>query len=137
MFSHVMLGATDIEKSKIFYDATLGVLGSRPGKLTPGHDGKKRYIYFIDNKNSFLITEPINGQNASHGNGTTIGFHASSTEMIDAWYEAGKNAGGTYAELCEPPGMREGMGMKYYLAYLLDPSGNKICTMYNVPRDKS
>ena len=27
MFSHVMLGATDIEKSKIFYDATLGVLG--------------------------------------------------------------------------------------------------------------
>ena len=137
MFSHVMLGATDIEKSKIFYDATLGVLGCRPGKLTLGHDERKRYIYFIDNKNSFLITEPINGQNASHGNGATIGFQASSAEMIDDWYKAGKNTGGTDAELCEPPGMREGMGMKYYLAYLLDPSGNKICTMYTIPRDKS
>ena len=76
MFSHVMLGATDIEKSKIFYDETLGVLGARPGKLTLGHDERKRYIYFIDYKNSFLITEPINDQDASHGNGATIGFYA-------------------------------------------------------------
>ncbi len=136
MFSHVMLGATDIEKSKIFYDETLGVLGARPGKLTLGHDERKRYIYFIDYKNSFLITEPLNDQDASHGNGATIGFHASSPEMIDAWYEAGKNAGGTDAELCDPPGIRESMGMKYYLAYLLDPSGNKICTMYTFPRNK-
>ena len=94
-------------------------------------------IHIIANKNSFLITEPINGHNASHGNGATIGFQASSAEMIDDWYKAGKNAGGTDAELCEPPGIREGMGMKYYLAYLLDPSGNKICTMYTIPRDKS
>jgi len=27
--------------------------------------------------------------------------------------------------------------MKYYLAYLLDPSGNKICTMYTFPRNKN
>jgi catechol 2,3-dioxygenase-like lactoylglutathione lyase family enzyme len=46
MFSHVMLGATDIEKSKIFYDKTLGVLGARPGKLTLGHDERKRYIFY-------------------------------------------------------------------------------------------
>ena len=30
MFSHVMLGANDIEESKAFYDATLSVLGARP-----------------------------------------------------------------------------------------------------------
>ena len=27
MFNHIMVGATDIEASKKFYDATLGVLG--------------------------------------------------------------------------------------------------------------
>lgn len=27
MFSHVMLGANNIEKSKIFYDAALGAMG--------------------------------------------------------------------------------------------------------------
>ena len=46
MFSHVMLGATDIEKSKIFYDETLGVLRARPGKLTLGHDERKIYIFY-------------------------------------------------------------------------------------------
>jgi len=27
MFNHIMLGATNIEESRKFYDATLGVLG--------------------------------------------------------------------------------------------------------------
>ena len=31
MFSHIMVGANDIEKSKIFYDNVLGVLGAKPG----------------------------------------------------------------------------------------------------------
>ena len=38
MFSHVMLGANNIEESKAFYDATLCVLGARPGKLSLNHD---------------------------------------------------------------------------------------------------
>jgi catechol 2,3-dioxygenase-like lactoylglutathione lyase family enzyme len=29
MFSHVMVGSNDIERSKRFYDALLGVLGGR------------------------------------------------------------------------------------------------------------
>ena len=31
MFSHIMVGANDIEASKAFYDATLGALGYGPG----------------------------------------------------------------------------------------------------------
>ena len=30
MFSHVMLGCSDRERSKRFYDATLGALGHKP-----------------------------------------------------------------------------------------------------------
>ena len=35
--------------------------------------------------------------------------------------------GGTACE--GDPGVREGMGMKLYLAYLRDPSGNKLCAL--------
>ena len=67
MFSHVMLGANDIEASKIFYDKTMAVLGSKPGKLSLNHDGHTRYVYFINRDNSFLISQPIDGQVATDG----------------------------------------------------------------------
>ena len=35
MFSHIMLGANDLEASKEFYDAVLGKLGAEPGVLSP------------------------------------------------------------------------------------------------------
>ena len=47
MYSHVMLGATDIEASRKFYDATLGVLGAKPG-LKNVMKGITRYMYFLD-----------------------------------------------------------------------------------------
>ena len=75
MFNHIMLGATDIEASKKFYDATLGVLGAKPGYQHIGHNGVVRYMYFLDG-GTFMITEPLDGNNASHGNGATIGFKA-------------------------------------------------------------
>ena len=134
MFSHVMVGANNIEESREFYDKTMVVLGSRPGKLTLNHDGHTRYVYFINNKNSFLISEPINNEEASHGNGATIGFNATSTQMIDDWHASGIEAGASTPELCDPPGIREGGGVQLYLAYLLDPSGNKICAMYRIPK---
>ena len=45
----------------------------------------------------------------------------------DAWHQAGLDNGGTTCE--GDPGVREGMGMKLYLAYLRDPSGNKLCAL--------
>ncbi len=122
MFSHVMLGADDIEASKKFYDATLGVLGAKPGVV----DAKGRVIY-MNNGGMLLLTKPIDGKPASCGNGSTIGFAVKSQEEADAWHEAGIANGGTAIE--DPPGIREGGGMKLYLAYLRDPAGNKICAL--------
>jgi catechol 2,3-dioxygenase-like lactoylglutathione lyase family enzyme len=123
MFSHVMLGADDIDASKTFYDACFKALGGREGSVDP----KGRVIY-MHGGGIFLLTKPIDGQPASCGNGSTIGFAAASEEQADAWHEAGKNAGGT--EIEDPPGLREGAGMKLYLAYLRDPAGNKVCAMH-------
>ena len=35
MFSHVMVGANNIEESKKFYDAVLGAIGYAPGVIDP------------------------------------------------------------------------------------------------------
>ncbi|TRY29866.1 VOC family protein [Aliiglaciecola sp. M165] len=125
MFSHVMIGANDIQQSKKFYDAVLGALGHPPGVI----DDKGRCFYYTE-KGIFALSKPINGEPACHGNGSTIGFFAKTPELADAWHQAGLENGG---ETCEdPPGIREGGGRKLYLAYLKDPSGNKICALHSV-----
>ena len=125
MFSHIMVGANDMDASKKFYDAILGALGFAEGTI----DEKGRCFYFTDS-GIFAVTKPINGQAAGHGNGNTIGFAAKSPEMADAWHAAGIESGGTSCE--EPPGVREGPLGKLYLAYLLDPAGNKLCALHRI-----
>ena len=122
MFSHVMLGVSDLEVSRKFYDALLGTLG-----IAPGVANKNRYFYRSPT-GTFAITTPINGEPASHGNGSTIGFLATSTAQAEAFHAAGVANGGTQCE--DPPGLREGPAGKLYLAYLRDPDGNKICALH-------
>ena len=125
MFSHIMIGANDIEESKAFYDAVLGAMGHKPGVI----DEKGRCFYFT-NSGVFALSKPIDGEPASHGNGSTVGFAAESPEAADAWYAAGLTSGGVACE--DPPGVREGAIGKLYLAYLRDPSGNKICALHRL-----
>lgn len=126
MFSHVIVGVTDLERSKRFYDALLGTLG-----VPPGVANKSRYFYRSPT-GLFGITLPINGEQATHGNGSTIGFAAQSPEQADAFHAAGVSNGGTTCE--DPPGYREGPAGSLYLAYLRDPDGNKLCAMFRPPK---
>lgn len=123
MFSHIMVGADDVEKSKIFYDAILGELGHEPGVIDP----KGRCFYFTKT-GVFSISKPIDGKVASNGNGSTIGFSAPDPESADRWHAAGLANGGVTCEA--PPGVREGAKGDLYLAYLRDPYGNKICALH-------
>ena len=124
MYSHMMVGSNDIDRSKTFYDALFVAMGGRAGSKDP----KGRLIYIHDGS-MFLVTPPIDGGPATHGNGCTIGF-AMTPEQADAWHAAGIAHGGTAIE--DPPGVREGGGMKLYLAYLRDPDGNKLCALHRV-----
>ena len=125
MFSHIMVGTNDVAKSKAFYDATIGALGGKPAI----QDDKGRLIY-MHGGGLFLVTPPIDGAPATHANGGTIGFAASSGEQADAWHAAGLAAGGTAIE--DAPGVREAAFGKLYLAYLRDPDGNKLCAMHRM-----
>jgi catechol 2,3-dioxygenase-like lactoylglutathione lyase family enzyme len=123
MFSHIMIGANNIEESKKFYDAILGELGIKPGMIDP----KGRCFYFTE-LGVFGLSVPINGEPACHGNGSTIGFNVIDTAQGDAWHAAGVANGGTTCE--DIPGVRSGGDMgDMYLAYLRDPAGNKICAL--------
>ena len=126
MFSHVMLGVNDLEASKKFYDALLGTLG-----ISPGVANKQRYFYRSPT-GTFAISVPIDGRPATHGNGSTIGFTVQSAEQGDAFHAAGIANGGSTCE--DPPGFREGPTGKFYLAYLRDPDGNKLCALHRPPK---
>lgn len=121
MFSHIMVGTNDLERSRKFYDATLGALG-----VKPGFQDKNR-IFWRTKTGTFGVSIPINGEPCTFANGGTIGFAVESTEQADAWHAAGIANGGTAIE--DPPGIRKGATMEMYLAYLRDPDGNKICVM--------
>lgn len=125
MYSHNMVGANDLEAAKKFYDATFQAIGGKPGI----QDDKGRLIY-MHNGGLFLVTTPIDGEAATAGNGCTIGFAMEGPEQANAWHEAGVANGGTSIE--DPPGVREGGFGALYLAYLRDPSGNKLCALHRV-----
>ena len=125
MYSHNMVGSNDLEASKKFYDATFQAIGGKPAIV----DDKGRLIY-VHNGGLFLVGAPIDGEPASVGNGCTIGFAMDGPEQANAWHDAGIAAGGTAIE--DPPGVREGGFGAMYLAYLRDPSGNKLCALHRI-----
>jgi catechol 2,3-dioxygenase-like lactoylglutathione lyase family enzyme len=125
MFSHIMIGTNDLDKAKTFYDALLGTLGVPPGRVD------RHRIFWRTKTGTFSVTKPINGEPACCANGGTIGFAAASQAEADAFHATGLAHGGKSCE--NPPGIREGSGVKLYIAYLRDPDGNKLCALHRVP----
>ncbi|CAN7181805.1 VOC family protein [Massilia sp. LjRoot122] len=127
MFSHVMVGSNDIERSKRFYDAVLATLGAGEAFRNQAPTGQARLFYRHDGA-AFCITEPINGEAACVANGGTIGFKCSSPEQVQQFHKAALAHGGSTCE--NPPGLREGSLGTMYLAYVRDPDGNKLCALH-------
>ena len=121
MFTHVMVGSKDPERSRSFYDKVLGALGFEPSKAEAGAD---RHFYGEFGKGVFAVGKPREGE-ACHANGGMISFGAASPAHVDAFHKAGLENGGS----CEgPPGPRQGPVGEIYGAYIRDPDGNKLAT---------
>ena len=123
MFSHMVVGANDLEASKKLYESIIVATGGNTNFTDP--NGR---VVYAHNGGVLLVTKPIDGQPATHANGATLGFAMASPEQAKAWHDAGVAAGGTSCE--DPPGERPGSGM--YLAYLRDPAGNKLCGLHRL-----
>ena len=104
MFSHIMIGTNNLEKSKAFYDAVLGTLGVPAGMVD------RHRAFWRTPAGVFSVSQPIDGKPATVCNGGTVGFACDSPAQADAWHAAGVANGGTTCE--DPPGVREGAAGK-------------------------
>ena len=86
MFSHVMVGTNDLERSRAFYDAVLGALGVKPGTVD------RHRVFWRSPSGVFSASLPIDGQPATVGNGSTLGFACASPEQVEACRAAGMDA---------------------------------------------
>lgn len=119
MFTHIMVGSNDPDKSIAFYDAALGALG-----IQGSRSGHRAFYGQMGKGGALGVGKPRNGEPATFANGGTIGFAAKSSADVDAFHAAGCANGGT----CEgKPGPRAPEMGSPYGAYLRDPDGNKVC----------
>ncbi len=129
MLNHVILGSNDIERSKRFYNAVLGVLGAGEPVQNSAASGHVRLFYRHDGS-TFGLSQPINGEQATAANGGTIGFRCDSAEQVKEFHDVAVAHGGQSIE--EPPGLRSGGMGPMHLAYVRDPDGHKLCAIYRV-----
>lgn len=127
MLNHVMIGSNDIERTKAFYNAVLGVLGAGEPMVHVNDTGQTRLFYAHDGS-TFSVSEPINGEPVTVANGSTIGFVCSSPEQVKEFHDVAIANGGSSIE--EPPGPREGSMGLMHLCYFEDPDGHKICGIH-------
>ncbi len=121
---YVTIGAREIGEALAFFDPALAALGHRRVWLNGDWAG---YGPEGDEHGTILICAPFDGQPARAGNGIMIGLHAETPDQVDAFHAAALANGGA----CEgPPGFRAAYGEGYYLAYVRDPTGNKLSAFH-------
>ncbi|MEE4152797.1 MAG: VOC family protein [Erythrobacter sp.] len=127
MLNHVMIGSNDIEKSKAFYNAVLGVLGAGEPMVNANATGQTR-LFYMHAGSTFCVSEPINGEPATCANGFTIGLKCESPEQVKELHDVAVANGGKSIE--DPPGPREGAMGVMHLCYFVDPDGHKMCGIH-------
>lgn len=124
MYSHIILGARDLDRQGRFYDAVLAPLGLV--RMPDESDGGPAGIGWMRPEHrwpQFFVQLPFNTLPATWGNGTQVSFAAPSPEAVDAAWRAALAHGGTDEGV---PGLRAQYGPDYYGAYCRDPEGNKL-----------
>jgi len=109
---HIGLPVSDIEKSKVFYNAIVEDLGM---KLRTEEED---FVGYGDDSYRFYVHT---GKSAVKG--IHICFDVESKEKVDSFHEHAIIAGGVDNGA---PGIREDYSPTYYAAFVIDPDGNNI-----------
>lgn len=128
MLFHTMVGSNDIERSRGFYNAVLGVLGVGEGATNVANSGHTRLFYSNKGGTNFIVSQPINNEPATVANGSTVAFSCNSPEQVELFHATALANGGTSIE--DQPGPRESAMGTINLAYVRDPDGNKLCGIH-------
>ena len=120
----VMVGSNDFKKSSEFYDAILEPLKLKKTVTTEKYIG---YSHSSEpDKAQFYVTDPVNGEPATFGNGTQITILADSKDAVEKFYEIAMSKGAVDEGA---PGVRSDGN---YYAYIRDMDGNKIAAKKNL-----
>ena len=112
--NYFVFGTNDMQRAISFYDGFFA--GSGVSKVLSGG----RMSVWQKETFMFAIAEPFDGQKASNGNGTMVGFNVGSTEEVSRLYTQALTLGGVSEG---EPGIRSGR----FSAYFRDLDNNKIC----------
>lgn len=112
--NYFVFGTNDKRKAVVFYDAFFENCG-----LAKIHD-EGRMTLWANEDLMFSVAEPFDGNAATNGNGTMLGFNVGSEKEVDRLYKKALELGGTSEG---EPGIRSGR----YSAYVRDLDKNKIC----------
>ena len=118
VLDHIDIGTTDYEKSRRFYVLALAPLGIRPLMDIKRQDGRAGTGFGREAHPQFWIGEgsPVSGR-------LHFAFAAGSRELVDAFYAAALDAGGTSKGA---PGLRPRYEEHYYAAFVHDPDGHTV-----------
>jgi len=123
MIGFVMVGTNNLEKATKFYDTLLDVIELERVVTN------EKYIGYASKEKSdeieFYVTNPVNKEKATFGNGTQISFLINSKDLVNSFYNVGIKLGGKDEGA---PGIRSGD----YYCYFRDLDGNKICAFTKI-----
>ncbi|RWQ53273.1 VOC family protein [Mesorhizobium sp.] len=125
LIDHVQLVVRDLKASRRFYEAVFKVLD------IPIGGSAEDYFWADELFVSSIDSRAASGQLTGRHH---LAFQAKDRAMVDAFYKAGLDGGGTDNGA---PGERQHYHPGYYAAFLLDPDGNNIEAVFHGPANRS
>ena len=123
MIGFVMVGTNNLDKATKFYDILLDTIELQRVVMNEkyaGYASKEK-----PDEVEFYVTNPVNNEKATFGNGTQISFLVNSKDLVNNFYNTGIKLGGKDEGA---PGIRSGD----YYCYFRDLDENKICAFSKV-----
>ena len=123
MIGFVMVGTNNLDKAINFYDKLLNTINLQRVVTNEKYAG-----YSLKDKPDdveFYVTNPVNKEKATFGNGTQISFLVNSKDLVNKFYNTGIKLGGADEGA---PGIRSGD----YYCYVRDLDKNKICAFAKI-----
>jgi catechol 2,3-dioxygenase-like lactoylglutathione lyase family enzyme len=120
--NYVMIGSSDIERSRRYFDAVMSAIG---GKLV--FDYAPNAVCYQLREGRIWVNKAHNGEPVTVGNGNMVGLLCADTAEVRAAHLAALANGGSDEGA---PGARPAYGPDFYGAYVRDPDGNKMSFVY-------
>jgi hypothetical protein len=123
MIGFVMVGTNNLVKATKFYDTLLDTIKLQRVVMNEkyaGYASKEK-----PDEVEFYVTNPVNNEKATFGNGTQVSFLVNSKDLVNNFYNTGIKLGG------KDEGA-PGIGSGDYYCYVRDLDGNKVCAFSKV-----